>query len=438
MFIAVDDTDSRQGMCTTYLMTEIIERSNLDVIGFPRLVRLNPSIKFKTRGNGALVANLAYGSGHYSTIGEIRGKTLKSYQNAREEAGEEDLLKIASEVIEELAVLEEPETNPGVVVSRNKFPEEFYWKAVREEVTIEDTEHFIKSNGGNYGKFKNGRGIIGAAGAISWPALNRTYEMIAYRGQIGSNPDTGTMLKIAECADGITGTFNNVDRRNRYPAIFPSDRTPVIAGVRGKIAEPIIREFPLILSDNGVNYERMVCFETNQASDDHLNYNGKSLKDGQSFNLKGIVISYPHVIEGSHYFAGLNSNLGKVHMAAFEPTKEFREVFSKLIPGDYVSVYGTYANETLNTEKLEVLSLAENYRRTAPICDNCGRKMTNNGKEDFRCRSCKARKTMPHYIKYQRELKQGKYDVPVIARRHLSRPFEMDKAISVGKEAVTF
>ena len=39
MFVAVDDTDSMKGNCTTFLATEIIrEFQDLDLIGNPRLV----------------------------------------------------------------------------------------------------------------------------------------------------------------------------------------------------------------------------------------------------------------------------------------------------------------------------------------------------------------------------------------------------------------
>ena len=67
MFVAADDTDSMRGNCTTYLATEIIRvlvyEDGLDLIGFPRLVRLNPAIPWKTRGNGALVMRFGKGTG---------------------------------------------------------------------------------------------------------------------------------------------------------------------------------------------------------------------------------------------------------------------------------------------------------------------------------------------------------------------------------------
>ena len=54
MFCGIDDTDSKFGMCTTYIAAKMIRDLKLKLIGFPKLIRLNPNIPFKTRGNGAV------------------------------------------------------------------------------------------------------------------------------------------------------------------------------------------------------------------------------------------------------------------------------------------------------------------------------------------------------------------------------------------------
>ena len=65
LWIGVDDTDSLKGMCTTYLATELIREltEEHDLIGYPRLVRLNPNIPWKTRGNGAIAPAVGRGRG---------------------------------------------------------------------------------------------------------------------------------------------------------------------------------------------------------------------------------------------------------------------------------------------------------------------------------------------------------------------------------------
>ena len=55
--IGFDDTDSRQGMCTTYLAFRIVDelkKEKVEFLDYPYLIRFNPNIPWKTRGNGAV------------------------------------------------------------------------------------------------------------------------------------------------------------------------------------------------------------------------------------------------------------------------------------------------------------------------------------------------------------------------------------------------
>ena len=55
--IGFDDTDSPKGMCTTYLgskLVRLLQKQNVEFLDYPRLVRFNPNIPWKTRGNGAV------------------------------------------------------------------------------------------------------------------------------------------------------------------------------------------------------------------------------------------------------------------------------------------------------------------------------------------------------------------------------------------------
>ena len=57
LHIGIDDTDSPRGGCTTYIAALLVEKlSNMGAtfIDYPNLIRLNPNVPWKTRGNGAL------------------------------------------------------------------------------------------------------------------------------------------------------------------------------------------------------------------------------------------------------------------------------------------------------------------------------------------------------------------------------------------------
>src|SRR2546428_12343543 len=91
LWIGIDDTDSLQGMCTTFLATEIVRdlTRDFDLIGYPRLVRLNPNIPWKTRGNGAVCIRIGEGEGPGSIVGSIAGRFIVSYRRGRTPQGME-------------------------------------------------------------------------------------------------------------------------------------------------------------------------------------------------------------------------------------------------------------------------------------------------------------------------------------------------------------
>jgi len=56
--VGIDDTDSTQGKCTThaaYRITDyLLKNKYAEFVDYPLLIRLNPNIPWKTRGNGAV------------------------------------------------------------------------------------------------------------------------------------------------------------------------------------------------------------------------------------------------------------------------------------------------------------------------------------------------------------------------------------------------
>ncbi len=65
LHIGFDDTDSPKAMCTTYLAYKIVnslKKQGAEFIDFPYLIRFNPNIPWKTRGNGAVAISLKTGN----------------------------------------------------------------------------------------------------------------------------------------------------------------------------------------------------------------------------------------------------------------------------------------------------------------------------------------------------------------------------------------
>lgn len=426
MMIGVDDTDSPDGGCTTYLMTRIVEESGLDLIGFPRLVRLNPNVEHCTRGNAALSVTLGRGEGKPAVIGRLGNADLVSYPYGEDSGDHSKILRMAEEIVR--AYMEDdPNTNPGIVTVSRRLPEELYRKAVTSFVKMDEVVSILKANGAKYLGLGNGRGIIGASAALSWPEERYTYELISYRYPYATT-EKKLRMKISMGIEVDGGAFDSYDRESGRTCMFPMSRTPVMFGMRGKYWKDLLELKRKRIDPEGLSEERFVIFKTNQATDDHIIEEPEEILDGHSYSITGFITEDPWVIRGGHYFATMKGRPGRIKIAAFEPTKSFRNIFRNLRKGDYVRVFGSFNSGSLHLEKLELISTSMIYSRKNPVCKKCNIPTKNHGRSDFRCPTCGTVYVMPDYLRLDRSIYPGKYDVPAGARRHLTKPFYLSGA----------
>lgn len=424
MFIGIDDTDSPEGMCTTYIASKLIEYFSDRLIGYPRLVRLNPNIRYKTRGNGALAIQVGAGTGEKIHIGQVGGNPIFSFVSLKAEKWDDDDRETVISLVQEYAEKGD-NTNPGIVFSKLPVHPSLYRQALQKEIQIAYVEKLLSSSGADFEKFGNGRGIVGAASAISWKEEPHTFEVLNYNFPTGRRRSITEKLEISNFAESTGITFDSVDNRNRRPAIFPREKTPVVYGVRGVEPDSLIRLSMDINRKYHVESERITTFMTNQATDDHIIPNPSKLEELGSYAIDSYVVSQPYTIKGGHYFFEADYNSLRIKAAAFEPTKEFRRTVSMLRPGDRVRLFGSFVDGTINLEKITVDSISEEFRRSNPSCKKCGAVTANRGKNDYRCPNCGTKYVIPHYVKIDRIIKEGYYEVPVTARRHLSMPLKL-------------
>jgi len=404
MFIGIDDTDSKKGGCTTYIAAILCE--NLNVLGYPKLIRLNPNIPFKTRGNGAISLEV---NGDYDKVREVVLKTVKNFSQ-----------------------IDEKNTNPGVVFinSMDKKGEhilnKFYLKTVSQLVTIKEAEEIAEKVNAEVYKFKLGRGIIGALAAIGAKLKDKTYELLSYR--IPKN--YGSERKISEESVFEMNkrtyplTFDNVDEETGQILITPHGYDPVFSGIRGENPEILERSWKMIKVFEKI--ERWQIFETNQATDEHLRKKKISeIKPYDCVIVKGSVSKEPSTFIGGHVIFEIKDETGRIKCAAYEPTGKFREIIRELRVDDKVKIFGGIGKYkgTINIEKIEILKLTREFKREVPKC--CNRRMTSAGKgKGYKCKKC-GKKVKEKEIKLKeipRDLKLGFYEVPPRARRHLSKP----------------
>ncbi len=425
MWIGIDDTDSSTGMCTTYLAMVIAGTMDLDLIKFPRLVRLNPNIPWKTRGNAAISLNVGIGKGKKIKIGEFNSNEIYSYEYGDDSSlDERDILEKLKKIVEKYAVMDEEKTSPGIVVTRKKISEKLYWKAVRSVIDLNEIFSYLEN--ASYFGYKYKRGLIGASSAISWKPKRKTYELLTYLPEDKWNGERFIDKKSVILMDKkIKTTFENFDYNNDHIAIKPETKTPVLFGIRGTNVNDLEMARKIVKSDPYFSY---LIFETNQGTDDHLVKKKISeIKPYDSVILDCEVLEKPKTIPGGHVIFKVKDRTGEIFAAAYEKTKEFREIIKNLDVGDEIKIFGSVKKypKTLNIEKILIKNLAEIKIKVIPICPKCGKKMESAGKnKGYRCRNCGTFTNEIKYEKIERNINPGLYQVPVIARRHLSKPVE--------------
>lgn len=413
LYVGIDDTDSVSGMCTTYICSVILDRlkdCGFKLDGPPRLVRLNPFAPHKTRGNGAVSFKLI----------------LKSRNEIKKAK------KIILKMVQELAVLEDPKTNPGLVFFEGDLKDqtkvelrEYALKTIRTIIKKKETEKLAKKLGFELFGFKKGMGVIGALAAVGCPMDDATYELLAYRDPLNYGKKRKVDLESVREMDRQTypDTFDNLD--NGYMAITPHTPCPVLYGIRGETFNAVLNAMKLVKVSEPI--KGFLIFLTNQHTDLHLQVanNISQMEKFQCYIVKGVVKDFPVVIEGGHVIFTIYDSSGEVECAAYEPTKDFREIVRQIAPGDHMRVYGGIGMKgTLNLEKIQIITLASVYEYMNPFCQ-CGRRMKSAGTgKGYKCPGCgkKMRSNSKEKVKIERKIKTGFYEVPPSARRHLSKP----------------
>ena len=341
---AVDDTDSSRGYCTTYLAYRIARdlQPLVRVVPYPRLVRLNPNIPFKTRGNAAVC--LAFET--------------------------EDAPRASEAIWEKVKELADVEggANTGFVFlgdqSRQKEFEPLYLEAVSGVVSPHKVRRFLDAMGAERLELGNGMGVVGAASSIGFTdSFDHTFELIAYRRREswGSKRVIDSASVREMDAKTFPHTFNNYDYQKRKVLVAPHGPDPVFAGVRGDSPGATATAFGML------DYEEVLdghmVYVSNQHTDAHLQ---RSLewKVFSSGWLDGIVEGV-EVGPGGHVYITLNAAGRRRMAAAYEPTGDLRRAARRLRPGDRIRAFGGVRRATtlhpaiLNMEKFEVISLGE-------------------------------------------------------------------------------
>ena len=406
-------------------------RDEYEIIGYPRLVRLNPNVPWKTRGNGALSLRVGKkGDTAKQKIGEINGAEVRSSASFTQELDENqrsDIFQTTREILEQQARVEDENTNPGLVIMTTPPARTIYENAVTRIVILDEILGTLQHHHAWFEGYKNKRGLIGATAAIAWTPMDRTFEVIAYRQKENWGTKRNVDPTSVKTMDEQTpSTFDNYDHRNNHNRITPNSPCPILFGIRGDNTQDLIIATTMIQSEP---VDSWLVFESNQGTDDHLRPSPVSrVQPYASVIIEGKVADNPTTIQGGHVLFTLNDGTGTIPCAAYEPTKEFRRIIRGLYTGDLIEVYGGVREQplTVNLEKINIKHLTNILVKTEnPVCPLCGKHMNSKGTgQGYKCMTCKTTSNQPLVKPLPRSLTPGFYEVPVCARRHLSKPLK--------------
>lgn len=401
--IGIDDTDSRaEGMCTTYVARRVAAelRSRARQVDTLQLVRLNPAVEHKTRGNAALAVHTT--------------------------APPDLAFDVATAVVETLAETGDDRTNPGIVVAGHVDESviQFARTSLSRIHDVATAERIIDDQGYRSAGWGLGRGKIGALAAIgAQRAFDEwTYEYIAYRRpERWGTPRDVDVDSLFQAADrAYPRAWDTVDREAGAPVSVPNAPGPILFGIRGDDPHAVASVAAGVESEP--IHERGL-FVTNQGTDAHVRPGELgAVRDGVAYRVTGTVLEDPWTEEGGHVFFTLGSDGDRRRCVAFEPTKRFRDRVRALRSGDRVTVVGEVADETIKLEKLAVRDLVTTELVT-PTCPECETSMESAGaNQGYRCRECGTAAPGRVERPISRELSVGWYEVPPVARRHVAKP----------------
>jgi len=414
--IGIDDTDSPKGMCTTFLAYKIVkflEKNKVQFIDYPSLIRFNPNIPWKTRGNGAVRLSIKTNSPK-----KIKNKITKFVDNYSETKNG---------------------ANPGLVFYENetitpsfhKFSELALWKLIsREKAKQFILEHKIDSF-----YLGNGQGLVGAIGAIGYKFSDHTFELLSYRkkSQFGKKriiaKDSVKNMQSVTFPD----TFNSYDIESDRALITPHGPDPVFYGIRGENAESVVTASKIVKANEKL--DGYMIFKSNQGTSDHLKneLDVNDLRPYTSGFLTGQVCNKPIMMQGGHVFFSMMVNGKKVKCGVYKPTK-ITKIAQNLILNDKIRIGGGIRKASKNHERivnvefLDVIELAKDIQVSNPTCKDCNKKMKSKGtKQGFECIKCGNNSSSKPTSEIPRKIECKLYLPVMSAHRHLTRPYQRVK-----------
>jgi tRNA(Ile2)-agmatinylcytidine synthase len=433
--LGIDDTDSRFGHCTThlgYLITSELASLGCTFPTYPRLVRLNPNVPFKTRGNAAVCIEFEAGSHR------LRDEAFRAAERLMEE--EADVENGANAAL----VMASKAATQGM-----EFYRQIYRRAVSGIVNYRAVIRAVSEMGVPHRLLGNGMGVVGAVASMGFSCDmdDHTYELIAYRRpeRCGTRRalEPGSVVEME--AETFPHTFNSYDHESGRVLVAPTGPDPVLAGVRGDSPQTVLDAFRKIrIGEEPLGH---MVYATNQCTDAHLaDRLATPLKAYSAGWLEGAVASV-RPSQGGHLVLQLRARESTLCCMVYEPSGDLRRVARLLKSGDSVRVSGGVRRATsknpavINVEKIDVISTSPQSIKASPRCAACGSAMKSEGREKgYQCKKCGSKSGGSSATSLPRapsaRIHPGTYLPSPRAQRHLTKQLIRYGKESVGDQAV--
>ena len=404
--LGIDDHDSQIGGCTTHFSTllikYLIEKEGISLVDFPSLVRLNPNIPWKTRGNGSVKIVFKSSRDIHDLLDIIWDKSI--------------------EYTTEISKADKFNRKPGVALTQfnTSILEGINWvykKALTDVIPID----LAKKIAEKYNILIRGdRGVIGSIAALGFNSDKFTYELLTYR-NIDEERKVNEESVIAFEEKYFPKVFANYDFIKRKALISPHGNDPVLYGVRGLDPYILLNALKEIKTENKI--ENSMIFKSNQATDSHIVVSGTLYQTA----ITRVKVKEVKILKGGDVIVtGENGD----HIIFYKETGELNLAAQQLINGDEIEVIGAIKpsiqyGKIIEAERFTIISLST-FKSMNPKCPMCGGSSESLGKgKGFRCKKC-------NYIffgnKANVEIERGLLKSTYQSRvyRHLTKPIFLE------------
>lgn len=418
--IGMDDTDSVRGMCTTYIgfrLAAELRRTGARFADYPRLVRLNPNVPWKTRGNGAV--GMSVYTGDPAAAREATVRMLERHSDVRGGANPAAAFIVGGG----------PVLPPAARFAR---------EALHALIGRDAARRFLGRHGIDIESLGNGQGIVGAVAAAGYEfGADSTLELLSYRRPaMFGRPRRIDAASVRRMQDATRPrTFNSYDERARRPLIAPRGPDPVLYGIRGEDL-PVLLKARRMVGTGGEAAAGHAVYRTNQGTGEHLlaSLGSAPLAPYESGTVEGTVEGPAPRGRGGHAYFDVRAAGAVVVRCAAYRRSGLAGTAASLAAGDRVRVGGGVRPASrglprvLNAEVIEVVSVARAWREANPRCLPCGRSMKSRGRgQGYACPGCGAPAPAGAgkvEIEVPRVLRTGTYLPPPSSQRHLARPLQ--------------